>query len=97
MRAVVWDLDGVIVDSGDAHNASWVGMAHDFGVPYNPQTDFKGIFGRHNTDIITSLWHVTAPDQIASFSQRSAAHDSVNLSIIRSNPSVISDVIGHDI
>src|SRR6476661_3461179 len=69
-RAVVWDLDGVIVDSGDAHNASWVGMAREFGVPYNPDTDFKGIFGRHNTDIISSLWNVTAPDEIERMASR---------------------------
>ena len=29
MRAVVWDLDGVIVDSAAVHNASWVGMARE--------------------------------------------------------------------
>ena len=51
-RAVAWDLDGVIVDSGAAHNLSWAGMAADFGVPYDPERDFRGIFGRHNTDII---------------------------------------------
>jgi HAD superfamily hydrolase (TIGR01509 family) len=64
-RAVVWDLDGVIVDSAEAHNASWVAMAAEFGVPYDPDTDFKGIFGKHNTDIIREKWGVTDPDQIA--------------------------------
>jgi HAD superfamily hydrolase (TIGR01509 family) len=64
-HSVVWDLDGVIVDSAEAHNASWVAMAAEFGVPYNPDTDFKGIFGRHNTDIIKQLWGVSDPSQIA--------------------------------
>jgi len=68
MRAVVWDLDGVIVDSGDAHNASWAAMASHFGVPYDP-SDFKSIFGRHNTDIISSLWRITDPDQIERMAQ----------------------------
>lgn len=63
-RAVVWDLDGVIVDSADAHNASWAAMAREFDVAYDPQRDFAGIFGRHNTDIISTVWNVTSPDEI---------------------------------
>src|SRR4051812_37153601 len=70
MRAVVWDLDGVIVDSGDAHNVSWNLMATEFGVPYDPHSDFKGIFGRHNTDIISSLWQVNDPDEIERMASR---------------------------
>jgi beta-phosphoglucomutase len=62
--AVVWDLDGVIVDSAEAHNDSWAAMAREFGVPYDPDRDFKGIFGRHNTDIISSLWGITDPTEI---------------------------------
>lgn len=63
-KAVVWDLDGVIVNSGEAHNASWVDMAREFGLPYDPDKDFRAIFGRHNTDIIGSLWGITDPDQV---------------------------------
>jgi beta-phosphoglucomutase len=69
-RAVVWDLDGVIVDSADAHNWSWQEMAREFGVPYDPERDFRGIFGRHNTDIISSLWGVTDPAQIELMADR---------------------------
>ena len=64
-RAVVWDLDGVMVDSADAHNRSWVAMAKHFDVPYDPDRDFAGIFGRHNNDIISSMWQVTNQAQIA--------------------------------
>jgi beta-phosphoglucomutase len=58
-RAVVWDLDGVIVDSAAAHNESWVVMAKHYGVAYDPDRDFARIFGRHNNDIISSMWDVT--------------------------------------
>jgi HAD superfamily hydrolase (TIGR01509 family) len=61
---LVWDLDGVIVDSAEAHNASWEAMAREFGVPYDPDRDFKAIFGMHNTDIINSLWSITDPSRI---------------------------------
>ena len=63
-RAVAWDVDGVIVDSAAAHNASWVAMAREFGVEYDPERDFRALFGRHNTDIISSLWGVTDADEI---------------------------------
>ena len=61
LRAVVWDLDGVIVDSAEVQNASWVAMAREYGVPYAPDKDFKVIFGRHNTDIVSSQWGITDP------------------------------------
>jgi beta-phosphoglucomutase len=64
LRAVVWDLDGVIVDSADAHNAAWAAMAHEFDVAYDTDRDFPAIFGKHNSDIISSMWKVTAPDEI---------------------------------
>lgn len=62
MNALVWDLDGVIVDSGEAHNASWVEMAREYGLPYDPDKDFKAMFGRHNNDIISGLWGITDPE-----------------------------------
>jgi len=61
LRAVVWDLDGVIVDSAEAQNASWVAMAREYGVPYSSDKDFKIIFCRHNTDIVSSQWGITDP------------------------------------
>jgi len=73
-HSVVWDLDGVIVDSAEAHNASWVAMAAEFGVPYNPDTDFKGIFGRHNTDIMAQLWGISDPVQVARMADSKESH-----------------------
>lgn len=63
-RAVVWDLDGVIVDSGEAHNRSWADIAAERGFPYDPDADFKATFGRHNTDIISYLWNITDPEEV---------------------------------
>jgi HAD superfamily hydrolase (TIGR01509 family) len=39
-------------------------MAAEFGVRYDPDKDFRAIFGRHNTDIISSLWGVSDQAQI---------------------------------
>lgn len=64
-RAVVWDLDGVLVDSAAAHNLSWQAMAAQHGVAYDPDVDFRNIFGKHNTDIIGALWQITDPGRVA--------------------------------
>ena len=64
-RAVVWDLDGVLVDSAAAHNVSWQAMSERFGVPYDPDGDFPNIFGKHNTDIMDMLWQITDPARVA--------------------------------
>ena len=64
-RAVVWDLDGVLVDSAAAHNVSWQTMSERFGVAYDPDRDFPSIFGKHNTDIMEMLWQITDPARVA--------------------------------
>jgi beta-phosphoglucomutase len=69
-RAVVWDLDGVVVDSAEVHNRSWTDMAAEFGVPYDPDRDFKRNFGKHNTDIISSTWNIFDPGEIARMADR---------------------------
>ncbi|HEX8217723.1 MAG TPA: HAD family phosphatase [Chloroflexia bacterium] len=64
-RAVVWDLDGVLVDSAAAHNSSWQVMSERYGVAYDPDRDFPNIFGKHNTDIIGMMWQVTDAGRVA--------------------------------
>ena len=31
IQAVIWDMDGVIIDSGEAHRLAWHRMAQDDG------------------------------------------------------------------
>ncbi|MDQ3704157.1 MAG: HAD family phosphatase [Chloroflexota bacterium] len=64
-RAVVWDLDGVLVDSAEAHNRSWQALSQRYGLPYDPEVDFRNIFGKHNTDIMNMLWRITDPARVA--------------------------------
>ena len=73
-RAVVWDMDGVIVDSAEAHNASWAAMAQEFGVPYDGEKDFRSIFGRHNTEIINSMWNVTDAGRVGLMTESKERH-----------------------
>ncbi|GCE12282.1 HAD family hydrolase [Tengunoibacter tsumagoiensis] len=55
IRAVIWDLDGVIIDSAEEHNISWHRMAQDEGVPFTDE-QFYATFGMRNDAIIPLLW-----------------------------------------
>lgn len=51
IQAVIFDLDGVLIDSADAHWHSWRRLAADLGIPLALE-QFRGTFGRQNGDII---------------------------------------------
>jgi beta-phosphoglucomutase len=89
VHAVVWDLDGVIVDSGDAHNQSWQEMANDLGLPYDPDKDFKAIFGKHNTDIIKYLWDITNPEQVERIANSKETHFREEAAQLKPLPGVV--------
>lgn len=58
----IFDMDGVLVDSGDAHRASWMQLGDEVGVAFTPEL-FVQTFGMHNNQIIP-LWlgEVTADE-----------------------------------
>jgi beta-phosphoglucomutase len=49
--AVIFDLDGVLVDSYQAHFASWRRMYGEMGIDYSEE-DFAADFGRASRDIL---------------------------------------------
>jgi len=49
--AIIFDMDGVLVDSYEAHFASWSRMYGELGLDYTEQ-DFAADFGRTSRDII---------------------------------------------
>lgn len=52
---VIFDMDGVLVDSYEAHYESWVRMARSRGWEM-AREQFKATFGRVSRDIIQRLW-----------------------------------------
>jgi len=52
--AAIWDMDGVLVDTGQAHYQSWVEALAKRGVPL-PFEQFSSTFGMNNTSIL-KLW-----------------------------------------
>lgn len=52
--AVIFDVDGVLVDSYDAHFKSWLKMFGEHGASFT-EAEFRKTFGRTSHDIITAL------------------------------------------
>ncbi len=61
--AVVFDWDGVVVDSSAHHERSWEVLASRHGLPL-PADHFKRGFGKKNNVIIPDLGWATAPDEV---------------------------------
>ncbi len=55
MIGVIFDMDGTLTDSHDAHYASWKSTMDTHGIEYGP-TDFIRDFGRRNPEIIGENW-----------------------------------------
>jgi len=71
-RGVIWDLDGVIIDSGDQHWAAWQQLAQETETPFT-LSDFRKTFGMRNADIIPTYWHTHNPAEIVQLAQRKEA------------------------
>ena len=63
IRAVIWDLDGVIIDSADEHRRAWQRLAREEGIKLTDE-DFWATFGKRNDDIIAILWGPLSPEQV---------------------------------
>jgi beta-phosphoglucomutase len=53
--AVIWDVDGTLVDTAELHFAAWAKLAAEMGRPFS-RADFAATFGRRNPEIIRFLF-----------------------------------------
>jgi HAD superfamily hydrolase (TIGR01509 family) len=60
--AIIWDVDGVLLDSAEQHRESWQEVARQHGLPYS-DADFWATFGRRNSDVIPVLYQVAGPPE----------------------------------
>ncbi len=56
LRGILWDMDGVLIDTTDAHYEAWRSIAAGRGIQLERQ-DFLGVMGRNNIDTIEYLFH----------------------------------------
>ena len=60
---ILWDLDGVLVDSGAAHYQAWSKTCARYSIPFSPEA-FQRTFGMNNAGIVATLiGHVIASEQ----------------------------------
>lgn len=55
IQAVIFDVDGVLVDSYEAHYVSWHHLLAETGIEYS-RPEFRRNFGRRNREILRDLW-----------------------------------------
>lgn len=53
--AVIWDVDGTLVDTAELHFRAWADMARELHKPFT-RADFAATFGRRNPEIIHQLF-----------------------------------------
>ncbi len=70
MKGVIFDLDGVVIDSSAQHEKAWELLAEEIGKPL-PPGHFKQGFGKKNQEIIPHLLHwSTEPEEIHRLGER---------------------------
>ncbi len=63
-KAVIFDMDGVLVDSLGAHFQAWKRFAEEMGVGLTEE-EFADLFGRTNRDIFEARWPgLVPPDEV---------------------------------
>jgi beta-phosphoglucomutase len=53
--AVIWDVDGTLVDTAELHFQAWVRLARELNQPFT-RDDFAATFGKRNPEIIPQLF-----------------------------------------
>ena len=68
IQAIIWDLDGVILDSSEDHRISWHYLAREKKLAFTDE-QFYATFGMRNDEIIPMLWGPMDLEQIKEFSE----------------------------
>jgi beta-phosphoglucomutase len=72
-RGVIWDLDGVIIDSSEAHRRAWHRLAQETGVTFT-DADFWDTFGQRNDTIIPQFWGNVTPERLKELADRKESY-----------------------
>src|ERR1700738_450324 len=69
IQGVIWDVDGVIIDSGEEHREAWQRLAREEGIALSDE-QFWATFGQRNDAIIPKIWGPVSPEQIRELGDR---------------------------
>jgi beta-phosphoglucomutase len=68
--AIIWDVDGTLVDTAELHFQAWSKLAAEIGRPFT-RADFAATFGRRNPEIIRLLFGEAHSDaEVADIGER---------------------------
>ena len=67
--AVIWDVDGTLVDTAELHYQAWQVLAREIDKPFT-RADFVGTFGWRNPEIIPKLWGIHDDAEVAALGDR---------------------------
>jgi beta-phosphoglucomutase len=70
--AVIFDMDGVLVDSAEAHRRAWQQLGDEIGTPFTAER-FRQTFGMRNASIIPAWLGEVSPQRFAALDQRKEA------------------------
>lgn len=68
-NAVIWDVDGTLVDTAELHYQAWCVLAREIAKPFS-RADFTGTFGWRNPEIIPKLWSIHDEAEVAALGDR---------------------------
>ena len=69
-QGVIWDMDGVLVDTGELHFQAWLRALPEYGIPFTREL-FTATFGMNNAGVLAVLLGQTpAPELLAEISDR---------------------------
>lgn len=69
-QGVIWDMDGVLVDTGQFHFQSWSQVLSEHGIPFTRKS-LRATFGMNNASILTVLLgQAPPPELLAEISDR---------------------------
>jgi beta-phosphoglucomutase len=66
---VIFDMDGVLVDSGAAHLRAWQQLGREIGLPFSEEL-FRRTFGQRNASIIPQWLGQVTPQRLAELEAR---------------------------
>ncbi len=70
IAALLWDMDGVIVDSGEYHFAAYVAVLGERGVKLDRKRYYSTLFGRRNWDILRDVLGDLPEDEIRALARQ---------------------------
>jgi len=71
--AILWDMDGVLIDSGEPHFVAWVQTLADYKIAY-PRATFNATFGMNNGGILEYIFgYRISPELEMEISERKEA------------------------